>query len=338
MVVGRVLARAEPGATSEAPLGFIHLRDAADMVGRKLYGANWGSFAKRQPPIARIRVQQQLIRTNDPAGDGWWWDGCWRGDGWWRGEDWRLGDSWYWCVASPGHETQQGTADTKTAAEQEAHDAARKTGLVIDVDAAREAKLAVDAQDEARWHERMAAESDTEIENVKLTVARACEAGQIGTAYRTLLGTERLDPGVWQSRWRTFLGTWTIDIGGQPREILVRQQDLIRFVGILQPIANLPVETPAVSADTTSGDAEPAPSAVPEPSERPAPKQATAKQIEELIAGAGNEVTLDGLRALAQDKGLGPRKQVDAAYHERFPERRQRPGPRKKSARKSAKK
>src|SRR6516165_3483889 len=46
MVVGHILARAEPGARSEAPPGYTHLRDAADVVGQRLYGASWGSFAK----------------------------------------------------------------------------------------------------------------------------------------------------------------------------------------------------------------------------------------------------------------------------------------------------
>jgi hypothetical protein len=93
---------------------------------------------------------------------------------------------------------------------------------------------------------------------------------------------------------------------------------------------------PSVGADTTSGDTEPAPSTVPEPSERPAPKRATAEQLDALMADyeasvGRDKTTEDGFRALAKCKRLGPQKQVDAAYNRQYPERRHRPGRRRKS-------
>jgi hypothetical protein len=85
------------------------------------------------------------------------------------------------------------------------------------------------------------------IENVLKRFATWCEAGELLAAYRSLTGTEDLDPGVWQVlSWRNYFTTGTIDwldanghpnLNGlraiYPREIFVRQQDLDHLTGTL---------------------------------------------------------------------------------------------------------
>jgi hypothetical protein len=94
-----------------APLGFMHLRDAADVVGGKLYGSSWGSITERLPSVVQLRVQRKL----EPDGDAW-----------------RVGDGWWWDVISVKHVIAEGIANTEAAAWQEAHNAASKANLVVD--------------------------------------------------------------------------------------------------------------------------------------------------------------------------------------------------------------
>jgi hypothetical protein len=164
----------------EAPLGFIHLRDAADRVGRKLYGSSWGSIAERLPFVARIRVQQKL----EPDGDGWRWD-----DGWW------------WCVISAEQVIveedadraaarrgviAEGDADTEAAARQAARDAALKAGLLLDAPKER----------------------DPKGEHVARMIAKACGRSELFC----VTGNGPLDRGVWQRGWYDLVATETINV------------------------------------------------------------------------------------------------------------------------------
>jgi hypothetical protein len=85
------------------------------------------------------------------------------------------------------------------------------------------------------------------IERVIAMIAGWCEAGELPAVFRSLTGTEDLDPRVWQViSWRNYFTTGTIDwldANGHPntkglraiypREIFVRQQNLERLVATL---------------------------------------------------------------------------------------------------------
>jgi hypothetical protein len=110
----------------------------------------------------------------------------------------------------------------------------------------------------------LVAHEDPDIDRVVTMLAERCEAGEIGTVYRSAAGgADDLDRSYWRlPHWRNYFITGMVDVdlpwiftfsgGGTftayercTREIFVRRSDVERFIATLKPADHEPAEAPA---------------------------------------------------------------------------------------------